>query len=57
MCALRTVLQCASKEGDSAVGVTCLRTLCTKVASYIIIIIIIIRVEPHNVEFFEMRDV
>ena len=54
MCALCTVLQRVSREGDSALGVTCLRTLCKKVASYCYIGI---RVEPHNVEFFEMRNV
>ena len=53
-CALRTVLQCVSREGDSTLGVTCLRTLCTKVASYCYIGM---RVEPQNVDFFEMRNV
>ena len=54
MCALCTVLQCVSREGDSTLGVTCLCTLCTKVASYSYIGI---TVEPHIVELLEVRNV
>ena len=54
VCSVYRATVCVSREGDSTLGVTCLCTLCTKVASYCYIGM---RVEPNNVEFFEMRDV
>ena len=51
VCSVYSATVCVSRETDSTLGVTCLCTLCTKVASYCYIGI---RVEPHNVEFSEI---